>query len=94
MGEFAFFMSQPLAITVEDFVQWAWWKVVGEQGSKMRRFETAVGSIWMLVWFSLTLHLYIRGLLEVEVIRDWILDTDPLVIGASLTPRILEGLKT
>jgi hypothetical protein len=94
MGEFAFFMSQPVAITVEDFVRWAWRKAVGRQGPQVKRFETAVGSVWMLIWFSLTLHLYVRGLLTTGVIQDWILETDPLDVGAFLVPQILEGLKT
>ena len=94
MGEFAFFMSQPVAMTVEDFVQWIWRKARGGSSQDWERFEKAVGALWTMIWFSFSLHLYIRGLVEAEVIRDWLMGYDPLVVGASLSPHILEGLKT
>jgi hypothetical protein len=94
MGEFAFFMSQPVAITFEDLVLWAWSQVRRDRRPRARRFERAVGFVWTFVWFSLTLHVYIRGLLEAEVARDWTLEDDPLVVGTSLTQHVLEGLKT
>ena len=94
MGEFAFFMSQPVAMTVEDFVQWIWRKARGGSSQDWERFEKAVGAMWTMIWFSFSLHLYIRGLVEAEVIRDWLMGYDPLVVGASLSPHILEGLKT
>ena len=94
MGEFAFFMSQPLAITFEDFVQYIWRKFQGGGSRESRRFEEAVGAVWTLTWFSFSLHLYIRGLVEAEVVRDWLMGPGPLIVGASLTPHVLEGLKT
>jgi hypothetical protein len=94
MGEFAFFMSQPIAITLEDTVQWVWRRARGKRGESMERVEKAVGSVWTLVWFSFTLHWYIRGLVEAEVISDWLFGYDPLLVGVSFTPHVLEGLKT
>ena len=93
MGEFAFFMSQPLAITAEDFVQWAWRKVRGRERDD-RRFNEAVGKLWTVIWFSGCLSQYVRGILDAGVVKDWALGSDPLIVGASLTPHVLQGLST
>lgn len=60
----------------------------------MQRFEKAVGRVWTLMWFSFTLHWYISGLVEAGVISDWLFGYEPLLVGTSLTPHVLEGLKT
>ena len=93
MGEFLFFMSQPVAITFEDWVQHIWRSIVSRE-RRHEKFEKAVGWIWTVVWFSFSLHWYIGGLLESGVISDWVFKDDPLVVGASLTPHIVEVLET
>jgi hypothetical protein len=90
MGEFAFFMVQPIAITAEDIVQWTWRKLRGPTSTA--RFETLVGYAWVLAWFSFSLQLYVKGLVDAEVIRDWAFARTPLDIGASLTSQVIEGL--
>ncbi|KAF2095138.1 hypothetical protein NA57DRAFT_79623 [Rhizodiscina lignyota] len=78
MGEFAFFMSQPVAITAEDIVQWAWRKWQGQNQSKARvRFGKAVGYIWVFLWFSYSLPIYIKGLRDADIIRDALLEAWP-----------------
>lgn len=92
MGEFAFFMSQPVAITIEDLVRWVW-RNCGRSGGN-GRFEAIVGYIWVFAWFSFSLQLYIKGLMDAEVIRDWILEERPLDMGAALSRMLLEQLGT
>ncbi|KAI1337101.1 membrane bound O-acyl transferase family-domain-containing protein [Xylariaceae sp. FL0016] len=63
-GEWAFFMTQPLLITLEDFVQWNWAKVVGPvscRSAHLRRFERVVGYVWTFACFSWTLTPHVRN---------------------------------
>lgn len=84
MGEFAFFMLQPVAITAEDLVQWVYRQLRGP--SPAGSFEKLFGYVWVVVWFSFSLHLYIRGLVDAEVIRDWIFGNRLFELGTSLSP--------
>lgn len=83
MGEFAFFMLQPVAIAVEDLVQWLYKQLRGT--SSAGSLEKLVGYVWVVVWFSFSLHLYIKGLVDAEVIRDWVFGHRLFEFGASLS---------
>lgn len=85
MGEFAFFMSQPVAITVEDIVQGCWRNYCGFAPTPISAsgFTRITGYVWTFLWFSFSLHLYIDGLLDANVINDWILGETPLQAGQS-----------
>ncbi|GFN12541.1 hypothetical protein AtubIFM55763_003202 [Aspergillus tubingensis] len=91
MGELAFFMSQPLAIVVEDLVRWAW-KKTGISGKSIY-FEKVVGYSWTFVWFSMSLHLYISGLVQARVMKDWLFGYTPLEIGADARQQLLMWLR-
>jgi hypothetical protein len=94
VGELAFFMSQPVAITAEDFVQSAWRKFRGESQSDGRvRFDKAMGYIWVFLWFSYSLPTYVKGIRDADIIRDAILDTWPFGMGSSLGLALLRLLK-
>lgn len=82
MGELAFFMSQPLAIVAEDLVVWIW-KQIGLAG-KDPRLERLVGYIWTFAWFSFNLELYVGGLVQARVMKDWFFAYGPLDIGREL----------
>ncbi|OTA80264.1 hypothetical protein M434DRAFT_229899 [Hypoxylon sp. CO27-5] len=61
-GEFAFFMSQPVIITVEDFVRWIWHKSIDpRQREKLAKLETLVGYVWTIVAFTVTLRPIMKG---------------------------------
>ncbi|KAI1408538.1 membrane bound O-acyl transferase family-domain-containing protein [Hypoxylon sp. FL1857] len=61
-GEFAFFMSQPVIITIEDIVQWIWRKSVDPtRREKLARLETLVGYAWTIVAFTVTLRPIMKG---------------------------------
>jgi hypothetical protein len=91
MGELAFFMSQPLAIVAEDLVHWAW-KKTGVSGKSVY-LEMMVGYGWTLAWFSFSLHLYIDGLVQAHVMKDWLLEYRPLENGASAGQELLTWLR-
>ena len=65
MGEFRFFMSQPLAISLEDFVQW-WWQKRVRSGryDNLDRAARLVGYTWTIGWFSYSLPPFVNGLLS------------------------------
>ena len=91
MGELAFFMSQPLAIITEDLTCWVWrrTRVYGEN----RRLERLVGYIWTLLCFSLSLQLYIGGLVEARIMKDWLLGYSPLRAGSHAGQQLATWLK-
>ncbi|KIW04039.1 uncharacterized protein PV09_04861 [Verruconis gallopava] len=86
MGEFNFFMSQAVAITIEDFVRWAWRKLHGSSPS--RRFDLLMGYAWTFTWFSFSLHVYIKGLVAANVIEDWLFGVDPINFGKSMSLKV------
>ncbi|KAI1776780.1 hypothetical protein F4818DRAFT_457464 [Hypoxylon cercidicola] len=68
-GEFAFFMMQPVVITIEDFVQWVWRGIVSpEQKQKLRWLELLVGYVWTFAAFTFTLTPYVKGMTETGII--------------------------
>ncbi|KAK4494433.1 hypothetical protein PRZ48_014731 [Zasmidium cellare] len=87
MGEFAFFMSQPLAIVFEDLVFWAW-KKMGLKG-RNRGLERVVGYVWVVGWFSWSLKMYIGGLVKARVMKDWFAAYGPLDAGAGFGRELL-----
>ncbi|KAF2165963.1 hypothetical protein M409DRAFT_23691 [Zasmidium cellare ATCC 36951] len=90
MGEFAFFMSQPCAICVEDVVIWAW-RRMGLVG-RDRGWERVVGYVWVVAWFSYSLRMYVGGLVEAEVVKDWVWAYGPLGVGAGFGREVLGWL--
>lgn len=82
MGEFLFFMSQPFAIVAEDVVQWIWKKT--QHAKRSRQGGAILGYIWTFAWFSLSLHLYISGLMNADIVRDWVLGYQPLELGSKI----------
>lgn len=87
MGEFSFFMSQPLAIVAEDFVMWLWKKsALDGEGHQFARY---VGYLWTLLWFSFCLHFYVDGLLEAHVMKDWALGYAPLDGGSKFAGLLI-----
>ena len=93
VGEFVFFMSQPVAITTEDFVQRIWSKLWYQpQTSSLRRFEKASGYVWVFLWFSYSLPTYVKGIRDSDIIRDVLLETRPFGIGTSLAMNLLKSL--
>lgn len=87
MGELAFFMSQPLAIIAEDVAVWAW-KRAGAAG-KNARLERLVGYVWTFAWFSFSLKLYVDGLVEARVMKDWFFAYEPLDVGRQFLSLIV-----
>ncbi|KAI1106046.1 hypothetical protein F4804DRAFT_340803 [Jackrogersella minutella] len=68
-GEFAFFMSQPVIISIEDLLRWIWHKSVdpGRRRS-LARLETLVGYAWTIAAFTLTMQPVMRGWTEIGMI--------------------------
>jgi hypothetical protein len=79
MVELNFFMSQPFAIVAEDLVHWVWKNVHGPTNSG--RLEKAVGYAWTFAWFSFSLRLYVSGLVEARVMKDWLFGYSPSQTG-------------
>ncbi|KAI9698089.1 MAG: hypothetical protein M1820_007597 [Bogoriella megaspora] len=79
MGEFAFFLSQPVAITAEDIVQWIWRKLQPDQEPSPTSVACAkmIGYSWVFAWFSWSLPIYLKGLRDADIIRDAILGSRP-----------------
>jgi hypothetical protein len=65
-GEFWFFMSQPFAITAEDFLIWVYEEVFGEV-KKPSPALRMIGYLWVFVWFSYSLPPFIQGLLDAGI---------------------------
>lgn len=91
MGELAFFMSQPFAIVAEDLAYWAWKKT--RMSRKSTHFGKVVGYGWTFAWFSFSLHLYISGLVQAHVMKDWLFGYRPLETGADAGQQLLTWLR-
>lgn len=87
MGEMAFFMSQPLPIVAEDLASWAWKRT--PLSGKSVYFEKFIGYAWTFAWFSFSLHFYISGLVQAEVIKDWLFGYKPLELGSAASQQLL-----
>ncbi|KAI0883682.1 membrane bound O-acyl transferase family-domain-containing protein [Annulohypoxylon maeteangense] len=68
-GEFAFFMLQPVIISVEDFLRWVWRKSVSpKQKEDLARFEVLIGYFWTIAAFTFTLRYVIKGWVGIGLI--------------------------
>ncbi|KAL7621153.1 hypothetical protein AAE478_008470 [Parahypoxylon ruwenzoriense] len=68
-GEFAFFMMQPVVITIEDFTQWIWSRIVEPREKEhLHRFELLVGYAWTIIAFTLTLQPIMKGWTDVGLV--------------------------
>ncbi|KAI0010928.1 hypothetical protein F4779DRAFT_260529 [Xylariaceae sp. FL0662B] len=68
-GEFAFFMMQPVAITIEDFVQWVWGSIMNpKRRQNLHWFELLVGYVWTVAAFTFTLTPYVKGMTGTGVV--------------------------
>lgn len=68
-GELAFFMSQPVIITVEDFLQWVWRRSVDpERRESLALLEYRVGYAWTIAAFTFTLMPAITGWVDIGLI--------------------------
>lgn len=82
MGEFAFFMSQPVAITFEVIVLSIWRKSTKEK--EQSRLSTIVGYVWVAAWMSWTLPWYVKGFRDAGITTDAIFGGAPMEIGGLL----------
>jgi heme exporter protein D len=84
MGEFAFFMSQPVAITVESLVQ-RMFSQVRSRGAGPDNTEPALaryaGYIWVAFWFSISLPSYVKGCRDAGIVHDAIFGSRPFEAG-------------
>jgi hypothetical protein len=84
MGEFAFFMSQPVAITTEGAVMAFWRRYICPRPNQMvSTVERLQGYVWVFVWFSYTLPIYLKGSRDAGIIRDAFFGTAPFDYGVS-----------
>jgi hypothetical protein len=82
MGEFTFFMSQPVAIMFEDSVRSAVRKLLKDkQYRRLTPLFTAIGYVWVFLWFSYFLPFYIKSLTASDIIRDAVFGERPFSIG-------------
>ncbi|QIW96627.1 hypothetical protein AMS68_002145 [Peltaster fructicola] len=79
MHEFSFFMLQPLAITLEDAVL----KWTGGAGPRSH----AIGYAWIVLWFSISLPIYITDLTATGIVTDWVFGAQPLELGVHIVTR-------
>ncbi|CAO2654015.1 Nn.00g107480.m01.CDS01 [Neocucurbitaria sp. VM-36] len=86
MGEFVFFMSQPIAITLEDVVRWLWRQSTstGTPTNSHVHLPRLAGYIWVFLWFSLSLPLYVKGCRDAGIVRDAFFGNSPFDVGARL----------
>ncbi|KAH6613127.1 hypothetical protein C7974DRAFT_405197 [Boeremia exigua] len=83
MGEFAFFMSQPVAISLEGVGKWLWDRH-GTPRSSTARLSTLLGYTWVFLWFSLSLPIYLKGSRDAGIVRDLFFGTTLFDMGGSL----------
>ena len=87
MGEFMFFMSQPIAITVEDLAEWLCRRLRPRAAGSNRSDPascTYVGYVWVFLWFSISLPVYVKGCRDTGIMRDLFLRRWPFDIGVRL----------
>lgn len=83
MGEFKFFMSQPVVITFEGIVV-RLWGCVARPGAGIKHCEWAMGYVWVFLWFSFSLPIYLKGSRDAGIVRDAFFGTKPYESGAFL----------
>ncbi|KAI0095915.1 hypothetical protein F4814DRAFT_435407 [Daldinia grandis] len=68
-GEFAFFMIQPVVITIEDFAQWVWRNTITPKRKQdLLWFELAIGYVWTFTAFAFTLTPFVKGMVATGII--------------------------
>lgn len=83
MGEFAFFMSQPVVISLEGVVIW-FWRRYARPSKNASSAEVMVGYVWVFLWFSFSLPIYLKGSRDAGIVRDAFFGTAPFDFGNSL----------
>jgi|SRR5690242_5829864 len=83
VGEFAFFMSQPVAITLEGVVMRLWMRYIRPR-YQFSKVEAMLGYTWVFLWFSCTLPIYLKGMRDAGIVRDAFVGTGPFDFGISL----------
>ncbi|OTA99124.1 hypothetical protein M426DRAFT_325421 [Hypoxylon sp. CI-4A] len=74
-GEYAFFMAQPVIITVEDFLRWIWRKSVDpRRKEKLTGLGYVVGYVWMVITFTVTLRPIMKGWTDIGLVGGGGLD--------------------
>jgi len=92
MGELVFFMSQPVAITIEGIVQWMAVQVryrgAGHDniGPALARYA---GYMWVVLWFSFSLPTYVKGCRDAGIVHDAIFGDRPFEAGFRLANLML-----
>ncbi|KAI0847196.1 hypothetical protein F5Y00DRAFT_271315 [Daldinia vernicosa] len=81
-GEFAFFMMQPLVITLEDSVQWVWRNAINPKRKQdLLWFEIAVGYAWTFTAFAFTLTPFVKGMVATGIIGGSPEDAIAMLLG-------------
>lgn len=88
MGEFAFFMSQPVMITFESGIQAIWLKA--EKAKDYGRLSMMTGYFWVVVWMSNSLPWYVKGFRNAGITDDVIFGSKPFEIGSMLVENIFQ----
>ncbi|KAI1176310.1 membrane bound O-acyl transferase family-domain-containing protein [Nemania sp. FL0916] len=70
VGMIVFFMWQAAAITVEDFVQWAWELFYGDDTSPVARWATVLGYAWVVTSFWISLPMAGDVMLRLRMGQD------------------------
>lgn len=93
-GEFVFFMTQPVAITVESLIESIWRRCRRSPSIRGPVYSTGMilGYIWVILWFSWCLPIYVKGLRDADIIRDALLDTRPFNAGAAIGHHLIRHI--
>ncbi|KAI1140803.1 membrane bound O-acyl transferase family-domain-containing protein [Hypoxylon sp. FL0543] len=68
-GEFRFFMSQAVIITIEDLVRWIWRKSIDHnQREKLARLATLMGYMWTIAAFTVTVQPIMKGWISMGLV--------------------------
>ncbi|KAI8957042.1 hypothetical protein F5Y11DRAFT_113937 [Daldinia sp. FL1419] len=68
-GEFAFFMMQPVMITIEDSARWIWKTIIRpKQREGLSWLESTIGYVWTFASFAFTLTPFVKGMVETGII--------------------------
>jgi hypothetical protein len=91
MGELVFFMSQPVAMTIESAVQsvavQVWSRGAGHDNIRPA-FARYAGYIWVVLWFSFSLPIYVKGCRDAGIVHDAIFGGTPFEAGVRLASSI------
>lgn len=93
MGEFAFFMGQPVVITFEGAATRLWRYFFPQPRSTVSRLELAIAYVWVSLWLSFSLPIYLKGSMDAGIVRDAFFGTAPFDYGVSLHFSLKELIK-